>query len=56
MVPSELIKAKEIPNTRILVEQVIWQVKAFKILAYELPISVIRYIDDVLGICCTLVT
>ena len=27
MVPSELIKVKKIPNTRILVKQVIWEVK-----------------------------
>ena len=40
---------------RILVEQVIRQVKTFKILANELPISLIRHIDDILVMCCALV-
>ena len=55
MVPSELIKTKKIANTRILVEQVIRQVKTFKMLVNELPISLIRHIDDMLVICCALV-
>ena len=55
MVPSELIKTKKIANTRILVEQVIRQVKTFKMLVNELPISLIWHIDDMLVICCALV-
>ena len=55
MVPSELIKTKKIANTRILVEQVIRQVKTFKMLVNELPISLIGHIDDMLVICCALV-
>ena len=55
MVPSELIKTKKIANIHILVEQVIQQVKTLKVLANELPISIIRYIDDILIICCALV-
>ena len=55
MVPSELIKTNKIANTRILVEQVIRQVKTFKMLVNELPISLIRHIDDMLVICCALV-
>ena len=54
MVPSELIKTKKIANTRILVEQVIRQVKTFKMLVNELPVSLIRHID-LLVICCALV-
>ena len=48
MVPSELTETKKVANTRILVEQVIRQVKTFKILANEFPISLIRHIDDTL--------
>ena len=55
MAPSELIKTNKIANTRILVEQVIRQVKTFKMLVNELPISLIRHIDDMLVICCALV-
>ena len=35
------------PSTRILVEQIIRQIKIFKILVDELPISLIRHIDDI---------
>ena len=55
MVSSELIKTKKIANTRILVKQVIRQVKTFKIFASELPISLIRHIDYILVTCCALV-
>ena len=56
MVPSELIKTKKIIATiHILVEQVIQQVKTLKVLANELPISLIRDIDDILIIYCALV-
>ena len=48
MVPSDLIKTKKISSIRILVKQVIRQVKTFKILANELPISLIRHINDAL--------
>ena len=55
MVPSDLIKTKKISSIRIFVEQVIRQVKTFKIFANELPISLIRHIDDILVMCCALV-
>ena len=56
MVPSELIKTKKkIANIHILVEQVIQQVKTLKVLANELPITLIRDIDDILIIYCALV-
>ena len=48
MVPSDLIKTKKISSIRIFVEQVIRQVKTFKIFANELTISLIRHIDDIL--------
>ena len=55
MVPSDLIKTKKNCKHKHIVKQVIRQVKTFKILANELPISLIRHIDDVLVICCALV-
>ena len=55
MVPSDLIKTKKISSIRIFVEQVIRQVKTFKIFANELPISLIRHINDILVMCCALV-
>ena len=56
MVPSELIKTKRITNKSILVEQVIRQIKTFKIFANEFPISLTRHIDNILIICCALVS
>ena len=44
IVPSELVKTKKRANTRILVEQVIRQVKTFNMLANEFSISLIRHI------------
>ena len=53
MGPSDLIKTKNLANTRILIDQFIWQVKTFKILANKLSISLIRHDDDISIICCT---
>ena len=55
MVPSNLIKTKKIANTCILVEPVIQQVKTFQILPNEIPINLIRHVDDILVTCCALV-
>ncbi|XP_065675752.1 uncharacterized protein LOC136091960 [Hydra vulgaris] len=54
MLPSEIKKTKQIANLRILVEQVIRQLKTFKILANELPIKLISSIDDIVLICSAL--
>lgn len=53
MGPSDLIKTKNLANTRMLIDQFIWQVKTFKILANKLSISLIRHDDDISIICCT---
>lgn len=54
MVPHELIKTQKIAKTRIWAEQVIWQVKILKIFFSELPMRLIRHIDDILIIQCAL--
>lgn len=54
MVPHELIKIQKIAKTRIWAEQVIWQVKILKIFFSELPMRLIRHIDDILIIQCAL--
>ena len=51
----KLLRQKKLQTHTILVEQVIRQVKTSKILANELPISLIRHIGDILVTCCALV-
>ena len=51
--PTALVnKTKRIANLRILVEQVIRRVKTFRILKYELPISMIPHGDRIVRVCC----
>ena len=47
MLPSEITKTKRIANLRILVEQVIRQIKTFKILANEFPIKLLPKLGDI---------
>ena len=47
----EVEKTSRIAKLRILVEQVICKLKSFRILAGELPITVIPQIDDILIVC-----
>ena len=54
MLPHELKKTKRIANLRILVEQVIRQLKNFKILGHEYQISLLPHIDDIVTICAAL--
>ena len=54
MVPKETEKTKRVANLRILVEQVIRQIKTFRILLQEFAISLLSSIDDIVIICCTL--
>ena len=54
MLPHEVRKTKKIANKRILVEQVIRQLKSFKILANEFPIKLINSIDDIITVCSAL--
>ena len=54
MVPMEIEKTKQVANLRILVEQVIRQIKTFRILSQEFGISLLSSIDDIVIICCAL--
>ena len=54
MLPHELTKTKRIGNLRILVEQVIGQLKCFKIIGQEYQISLIPHIDNIVTICAAL--
>ena len=54
MTPSGFNKTLSIATVRILVEQVLRCLKTFRILATEMPISIIGQVDDMLTICGTL--
>ena len=51
MLPSEVRKTKQVANLRILIEQVIRQIRAFKILSHEYPIKLLLNIDVIAVIC-----
>ena len=51
MTPSDINKTSSIVKVRILVEQVIRRLKIFRILATEIPISIIGQVDDMLTLC-----
>ena len=55
MLTKDVQKTSEIAKMRILVEQVIRQLKSFHILANEIPISVIPQIDDIVIVCAGLI-
>ena len=55
MLPKVVKKTNSIAKVRILVEQVIRQLKIFKILANEVPVSVIPQLDDIVIACSALV-
>ena len=55
MSKEELKKTKFIAKMRIIVEQVIRQLKTFRILASELPISSLSQIDDIVTVCAALI-
>ena len=48
MTPAEINKTCAIAKVRILVEQVIRQLKTFQIIANEMPISLLSHVNDVL--------
>ena len=54
MTPAEIVKTKKIANMRILVEQVIRRLKLFRILASELPLTLMRCFDDIVVVCAAL--
>jgi hypothetical protein len=47
-------KTKNIANRRILIEQVIRRLKTFRILANELPLTLVSHIDDICVVCAAL--
>ena len=51
MIPSQVLKTKDIAQRRILVEQVIRVLKCFRILSEELPLSLVSHVDDILVLC-----
>lgn len=54
MLTKSVQKASSIAKMRILVEQVIREIKTFRILAQEVPISLIPQINDILIVCSAL--
>ena len=54
MPKKDVQKTKEIANRCIRVEQVIRRLKCFNILKYEVPVTVLHVLDDIVIICCAL--
>ena len=54
MLPHEVIQTNRIAADRILVEQVIRQMKCFRILSCELPITLLELVDDIVVVCAAL--
>lgn len=55
MLPAEVKRTKRIANLRILIEQVIRQVRSFKILAQEIQLNLLPCVDDIVLVCAALV-
>ena len=51
MTPSDISKKSAIAKVRVLVEQDIRRIKAFKILATEMTISMLEKVDDIVFVC-----
>ena len=51
MTPSDISKKSAIAKVRVLVEQDIRRIKAFKILATEMTISMLEKVDDIVLVC-----
>lgn len=52
MTASDVQKTKEIANRRIYVEQAIRRFKFFRLLKFEVPVTVCQHLDDILKIVC----
>ena len=48
MFSGDVLRTQEIAQLRILVEQVIRRLKSFRVFSQELPISMIRHVDDMI--------
>ena len=51
MTPSDISKKSAIAKVRVLAEQDIRRIKAFKILATEMTISMLEKVDDIVLVC-----
>ena len=51
MTPAEVKTTSNIAKLRILVEQVIRRMKTFRILANEIPISLLEHLNDIILVC-----
>ena len=54
MTQADVAKTKEIANLRIFVEQAIRRLKTFRLLKYEVPITLLPHIDNILTVCAAL--
>lgn len=54
MTSKDVKQTKKIANVRIHVERVIQRIKTFHILANVYPISLVRYADNIVTICCAI--
>lgn len=52
MTASNVQKTKEIAKRRIYVEQAIRHIKFFRLLKFEVPVTVCQYLDGILKIVC----
>lgn len=50
MLPSDVRKTSSIANVRIYVEQAIGRLRVFRILKYELPITLLPLVDDIVRV------
>lgn len=51
MLPCEIVKTKRVANLRILIEQVIRQIRSFKILTQEIPVTLLPCLDHIVTVC-----
>ena len=51
MTPAEIVKTKKIANMHILIEQVIRRLKIFRVLATEVPLTLMKCFDDIVIVC-----
>ena len=52
MPAADVLKTKQIANRRIYVEQAIRRLKYFRILKFEVPITLCQHLDDILRVIC----
>ena len=55
VIPKDVTKTCKIAKMRILVEQVIRQMKTFRLIANELPLSLAHQVNEILTVCAVLI-